>query len=138
MPKRNRGAYLCWRPERRVWVIVWYDRGRRRIRSTGTADRAQADRRLAEFLVDEPQKVRRPGPADPRHRLIADVLQQYAAEHGTELAGAGAQTLGYNLKALLPFWGHLMVGDVEKQLAVPTKNIDVGAQPERWHANFLC
>ena len=114
MPKRNRGAYLSWRAERRIWVIEWYERGQRRIRSTGTRDRSEADQRLSEFLAEQPQKASRVGRVDPRSRLIADVLRGYAEEHGADLAGAGGQTLGYNLKALLPFWGHLMVGDVRE------------------------
>ena len=27
MPRRNRGAYLSWRSERRTWVIIWYEKG---------------------------------------------------------------------------------------------------------------
>lgn len=114
MPRRNRGAYLSWRPERRTWVIVWYEKGRRRICGTGTSDRREADHRLAEFLLAKPQSAPRIGPAEPHLRGIADVLQAYAEEHGAELVGSGAQTLGYNLKALLPFWGTLSVGDVRE------------------------
>jgi integrase len=113
MPKRNRGAYLSWRAERRVWVIEWYEQGQRRIRSTGTRDRSEADQRLSKFLAEQPQRTTELASA-PRQRLIADVLRSYAEEHSNELAGAGAETLGYNLKALLPFWGHLTVADVRE------------------------
>lgn len=114
LPKRNRGAYLYWRAERQTWVIVWYDRGRRRIRSTGTADRAEADQHLARFLLEQPQKAEHIGPREPARRRLADVLERYAEEHGAALAGDGRQTLGYNLKALIPFWGTSMVGDVRE------------------------
>jgi len=114
MPRQNRGASLSWRAERRTWVIVWYDKGRRRIRGTGTADRSEADQRLAQFLLEQPQKTAGIGPAEPRSRKIAEVLRAYGEEHGTELAGFGSQTLGYNLKALIPFWGALTVGDVRE------------------------
>jgi integrase len=114
MPRRNRGAYLSWRSERRTWVIIWYEKGRRRISGTGTSDRREADQRLVEFLLARPQSGPRIGPVEPQLRNIADVLQKYAEEHGGELAGLGAQTLGYNLKALIPFWGTLTVGDVRE------------------------
>jgi integrase len=114
MPKRNRGAYLSWRAERQTWVIVWYDRGQRRIRGTGTPDRRQADQDLARFLLEQPQKAEHIGPTEPSRRSLADVLERYAREHGGALVGHGPQTLGYNLKALIPFWGKSMVGDVRE------------------------
>lgn len=43
MPKRNPGARLEWRDDRQVWEVVWYERGQRKRKSTGTADRAIAD-----------------------------------------------------------------------------------------------
>jgi len=43
---------------------------------------------------------------------IADVLARYALEHGPELKGNGPATLGYCIKALVPFWEGLRVSDI--------------------------
>ena len=62
MPRRNQGPRLRWLDKRECFYIVWTERGRSRERSTGTADREQAQIALAEFLQ---QRDRRAGPRDP-------------------------------------------------------------------------
>lgn len=112
MPKRNPGARLEWRDDRKVWEIIWYERGQRRRRSTGTDDRREADRQLAAHLAAEPEGPSRP--RDPAERLIADVLANYGDGRG--VAVTDPERLGYAIKALLPFWGALKVGDITETL----------------------
>lgn len=112
MPKRNPGARLEWRDERKVWEIVWYENGQRRRRSTGTDDRREADRQLAAHLIAEPEGPSRP--RDPAERLIADALASYGEGRGE--AVTDPERLGYAIKALLPFWGLLKVGDITETL----------------------
>lgn len=109
MPKQNRGARLDYREDRGVWEIIWFENGRRRRKSTGTGDRRDADKALADWLLGhEPVS-----PRDPAQRRIADVLTAYAEGRGAE-AVDGAR-IGYAIKALLPFWGNCAVGDVREQ-----------------------
>lgn len=108
MPKRNAGPRLEWRPDRNVWEIVWFERGRRRRRSTSTDDHADAQTQLGDFIHN-----RKPvSQSDPDQRLIADVLASYAAERGPQLHGNGAKTLACNVEALLPYWGDKTVAAV--------------------------
>jgi len=110
MPKRNPGARLEWRDERKVWEILWFERGVRRRKSTGTDDRVEADRQLAAHITAT-GPVR---PRDPNTRLIADVLDAYGTGRGADVADP--ERLGYAMLALLPFWGELKVGDVTETL----------------------
>lgn len=110
MPKKNSGARLEWREDRSVWEIIWYERGQRRRKSTGTSDRRFADSQLAEHIALASRPTDR-----PRHsheRSIADVLTGYAVEHGPELKGNGQATLGYCIKSLVPFWQGMKVSDI--------------------------
>jgi hypothetical protein len=50
MPRRNSGPRLRFLDKRGVFYIVWTDAGRSRERSTGTANREQAEIALAEFI----------------------------------------------------------------------------------------
>ncbi len=109
MPKRNKGAHLNWRQDRKVWEVRWFDRGRRRARSTGTSDRREAETQLAQHLIEsEPA-----GPRDPSQRYIADVLTDYMSEHGHEVVSPAQ--IANSVRALLPFWGHLVVTEITEQ-----------------------
>lgn len=111
MPKRNPGARLEWREDRKVWEIIWYERGQRKRKSTRTDDRREADCQLAAHLTSSSGTGR---PRDPSERLIADVLADYAAGRGADVVDP--ERLGYAVKALLPFWSELRVGDVTETL----------------------
>lgn len=106
MPKRNSGKRLEWREERQVWEIVWYEKGRRRRRSSGTADRGEAEGVLAEVIArDQPT-----GRCDPAERPIESVLSGYMLEHAPHTAAP--ERIGYAVSALLTYWDGKTVGDV--------------------------
>ena len=111
MPKRNKGAYLKWREEKKLWYIVWFEHGRIRKKSTGTRNRIEADQALSRHNVeiDQPDDV-----VSPTKRIIADVLAAYAEEHLIHTASQEAG--GNNIKSLIPFWGHRPVSDVRPVL----------------------
>ena len=50
MPRRNQGPRLRWLEKRKCFYIAWTEHGRSRERSTGTADREQAEIVFAEWL----------------------------------------------------------------------------------------
>lgn len=111
MPRPNRGAYLKFIRARGCFYIQWSEQGRTLKRSTGTADRREAEAQLAEFIRDR-QRGERPagGPRDPREFSIAEALDLYGVEHAPTTADPAR--IGYAIEALLPFWGERMVGDI--------------------------
>jgi hypothetical protein len=50
MPRRNQGPRLRYLNKREAYYITWTEHGRSRERSTGTADREQAENIFAEWL----------------------------------------------------------------------------------------
>lgn len=52
MPRPNRGPRLRFIDRRGYYYIVWYERGAERLRTTGTADLAEAQAALAMFKHD--------------------------------------------------------------------------------------
>ncbi len=89
-----------------VWVIL--DAGREISTGCGAGDREAADEALGHYLID---KRRAPGAPKPASELtVADILATYAQEHGESVKAPA--TLGYNIQALLPFWGKLTVDKI--------------------------
>lgn len=105
MPKENPGPSLKWRKERQVWEVVWFERGRRRRKSTATADGREAQEVLADIILGKEPA----GPRDPTERRIADVLAAYIDEHLPKVAAP--QRLLETVTALQPFWGNKVVDD---------------------------
>lgn len=110
MPRPNSGPRLKWLPKRKAWYIVWYEIGREKLKSTGSADRGQADEALEAHLAGIRTGKRPAGPRDPREFLIADALEIYGNLSLTR--AADPVRIGYAIKALLPFWEENVVGDV--------------------------
>jgi integrase len=110
MPKKSRGAHLNWRADRETWEIIVYERGRRKRISTGTSSRPEAEKQLAEFLLD-----RRPvnAPRDPSQRIIGNVLADYAQERGQFLKSQ--KTLINCMTELTAFWGDRACADVREE-----------------------
>jgi len=77
MPRRNQGPRLRFLDKRALYYICWTEDGRSRERSTGTADRQQAEIALADFLH---VRNRSAGPRDPAEILVTDALANYAEE----------------------------------------------------------
>ena len=114
MPKRNPGPKLKWRAERGQWEIQWFENGQRYRQSAGRS-RDEADKNFARFLnhAAASQAQSQTGPRDPNEVLIAEVLADYLEN---KIGSHSAATTGYNIKALMPFWGHLFVGDISENL----------------------
>lgn len=110
MPRRNQGPRLRFLEKRGCFYIVWTERGRSRERSTGTADREQAQIALAEFLQE---RTRRDGPRDPSQVLVTGLLHEYATERGPKVT-APAQ-MGRSIYALTGFWQEKEVAEVTPQ-----------------------
>ena len=107
MSKRNRGTYLKWIDARQSWYLFWYEGGRERKKSTGTRNRLEAEQILGKHIAEKDQPI---DIVSPTKRILADVLSAYATEHAAHVASA--VTIGFNIKALVPFWGHRTVADV--------------------------
>lgn len=113
MPRPNRGPSLKWLAKRGCWYVVWYEAGRERSRSAGTADRREAEEALADIIRERRRAERPDRPRETTEVTIADVLDLYGEEHAPHAADPAR--IGYAIDALLPFWGAMRVSDVTKQ-----------------------
>lgn len=112
MPRRNRGARLKWVEKRQVYYIVWFERGRERLRSTGTADGRQAEAVLATFIRQYQRPVSGPRPAD---EVSCATALDYYGEHKGSFAKDPVR-IGQAIAAMLPFFGKRMVSEVNDRL----------------------
>ncbi|MGE3744747.1 MAG: tyrosine-type recombinase/integrase [Sphingomonadaceae bacterium] len=113
MPRRNRGPYLKFLPQRGAWYIHWAECGTTRQRSTGTSDSGAAQIALANFIHEQDRASRPAGPSDPGSFPIAEALALYGTEHAP--TAADPQRIGYAIAALIPYWADRMVGDITRQ-----------------------
>jgi len=121
MPRAPEGPKL-FKKRRASGRVFWYIRwtppgsGRSREYGTGIEGGPRPDKALAEFIVTEVAKATPASPTgDPAEVGIGRCLAEYAAEHGPETAGAGAKTIGYNIKALIAFVGEATVDKITDQ-----------------------
>jgi integrase len=110
MGRRNQGPRLRYLEKRNSFYITWTEHGRSRERSTGTAEREQAEAVLAEFLH---ARGRRDGPSDPSEMLVTDVLASYARERGPKVTAPAV--MGRAIEMLTRFWQGSMVSDVRQE-----------------------
>jgi integrase len=110
MPRRNQGPRLRWLEKRGCFYIIWTEHGRSRERSTGTADREQAEVLLAEFLY---ARRRQEGPSDPSEMLVTDALEYYASERGPKVTAP--DVMGRAIDTLAGFWQGRVVSDVKPE-----------------------
>lgn len=104
-PKRSPGSREA------VYFIRWYERGRKRERSTGTGDREAAEGALRLHIEQQHAANRKGGPSRPDQLTIADALNHYLAEKGPELVDS--RRASYAVDALLDWWGDRVVADVK-------------------------
>ena len=108
MARRNQGPRLRWLEERDCYYITWTANGRSRKRSTGTANREQAEILFAEWLQARGQRGL--GPRDPSQVLITDVLGEYLRARQEKVAAPGR--IAYAALALTDFFEGNTVADV--------------------------
>lgn len=113
MPRPNLGPRLEHVDGRAALYIIWYEGGRKRCRSTGTADRRTAEASLAAFLRERELAERPAGPADPAGYAIASALDLYASLHAPNTADPAR--IAYAIIPLLDFWGARAVETITKQ-----------------------
>src|SRR5690349_5910605 len=109
MPRRNTGPRLRFLAKRGLYYVCWTESGRSRERSTGTADRGEAEIALAEFIR---QRVRGSGPRDPSEVLVTVILAEYAEEHAASTAAPWR--IAYAVDGLTGFWEGRTVANVTK------------------------
>jgi integrase len=107
MPRRKQGPRLKWHRYGATFYICWTENGRSRERSTGTADREQAEVALAEWLST---KQRHNGPSHPNQILVTDVLDDYLK--GSEQRVADPVRIANAVLPLADFFERLTVEDV--------------------------
>jgi integrase len=110
MPRRNEGPRLKWHRYGAAFYITWTEHGRSRERSTGTADREQAEIVFAEWLST---RQRRNGPSHPNQILVTDILGDYLKGREQKVAAPGR--IAYAVLALTDFFEGNTVADVTPQ-----------------------
>ncbi|WP_323768171.1 site-specific integrase [Antarctobacter sp.] len=105
MPRKPKGPRLSWRTDKGVWRIR--DTGRPDI-STGTANRADAEKALAAYIASKDTVT---GTRRPEDMHVGEALDIYGREHA--VTTASPERIGYAIDALLGFWGALTVADVK-------------------------
>lgn len=107
MPRPNRGARLHWVAARGSYYILWYERGTKRLRATGTIDLGAAQDALSAFI----DASRRPtGPREPHQVGVVEALAFYAQHRGQKVADS--DRLAYAIDALTPFWSAHTLAEV--------------------------
>src|SRR5690348_7207414 len=99
MPRRNQGPRMRWLAKRRCYYIFWTEHGRSRERSTGTAQRQQAEIVFAEWLQRRGQRT---GPSDPASVFVTDVLDEYQQHRAPKIAAPAR--VAYAVLALIDFF----------------------------------
>lgn len=108
MPRPAKGPRLWLDPSERTWVIR--DGSVKRRTGCGELDREGAEKGLAAYLAEKFQPATCEG--DLSRITVAEVLTAYGREHAPHTRGKTMQTIGYNIAALLPFWGTKTLADV--------------------------
>lgn len=112
MPRANRGAHLKWVKSRQTFYICWFEAGQIRKRSTGTADRSEAEILLGEFIANR-IAIADGGPKDPKFVLITDVLAYYLQKHAPSIASP--KRAAHAVEKLTPYWHQFNVAQISKQ-----------------------
>lgn len=99
MPRPNTGPRLVWIEERGSYYVRWYERGAKRVRATGTADRREAEKALAAFIGSSHRLA---GQGEPQDILVTDALAHYGEHHAPTRADPAR--IAYAIDALTPFW----------------------------------
>lgn len=111
MPMPARGPHLALRKRKGrpdTWVIR--DSGKVEL-ATGTGDRRDAEVALASYIAGKhTAREGASGPLTPDQMTVEVALGHYFRGHAADVADP--DRLGYAIKALLPFWGHLPVSTV--------------------------
>ena len=108
MPRPNRGPSLTRVPGRDSYYIVWFERGARRLRSTGTGDQRQAEKALQAFIGQSHRPAS--GPREPHEITVAEVLDIYGTLHAPKVADP--VRIASAIDALLPHMGRQTIAQV--------------------------
>jgi hypothetical protein len=107
MARRNEGPRLKWHRYGAAFYICWTENGRSRERSTGTAEREQAEIIFGEWMQ---ARGRKHGPSDPAKVLVTEALTDYANERGPKVAAP--RVIGCAISAMSHYWEGLTVAEV--------------------------
>ncbi len=114
MPRRSRGPYLKYLPERRCYYIFWSEAGVTKRKSARTGDRGEAEKALADHIADRRRTGKDgSGPLDPSELTVDDVLSLYGEMHAPTTAAP--KRIAYAVHALLTFWSGRTLDQVSKQ-----------------------
>ena len=107
MPRKRQPPRLYLREDEAVWIIR---DGEKSIRTgCGADDSTGAEKALAQYLADKFEPVSQ---SSPSRLSVAEVLTAYGREHAPNTRGSSPEMAGYNIAALLPYWGQRKLSDI--------------------------
>lgn len=107
MGRPNLGPRLVWKKQRKRYYIQWFENGRKRAYSTGTADVKLAKEIFADFLAEN---VEFEDGVRPERFPVDHALAYYAQHHAPRVAAP--ERIVHCIEALLPFWQDYKVGQI--------------------------
>lgn len=109
MPQLAKGPRLYLRKDTGIWIIRDTGRGER---STGTRNRSEAETALGRYLATRDSTGRHFAPSE---MTVAEALVIYGEERAPRVTDP--ERIGYAIQALVPFWGALLVSEVNDDTA---------------------
>lgn len=108
MPRKRKPPRLNFRSDEGQWII--HD-GEKRIRTgCGENNGRGAEEALAAYISEKFQPAVREH--SPARLTVAEVLTAYGREHAPNTKGSSPEMAGYNIAALLPYWGGKTLMDI--------------------------
>lgn len=109
MPRPNKGPKLRWVAPRQSYYVAWYDKGRERLRATGTSDRRQAEAALQAF-IGASHRLADDGPREPNEIGVGDVLAIYGDGHAPTVKDP--ERIAHTITALTGYFGAMRLSAV--------------------------
>lgn len=107
MPRPNTGPKLAWNKERGIYYVRWYERGAKKVKSTGTADQREAEDALSRFIDRQRGQG---GPRQPHEVDVAEALAFYGEHRGPQTADPAR--IGQLIEGLLVYWEDKTLGQI--------------------------
>ena len=109
MPRPNTGPKLVWISDRNRFYVIWFQSGKRHMRSTKTSDHKVALRYYLNFLKSFDELVDGTAPSELQ---ITAALKYYEKEHAINCVDP--ERIRHCIQALNSFWGDKTIDEINQ------------------------